>query len=92
MITKYIAEYFGAYLGVNLIDPPHQVTVAFTHRRDQPERGWGYAIPVWVVRTSDLIVISSSQAHTESVTVIADELRARLPTSQPMSAIVPIHC
>lgn len=71
-----IADYFGRYLGVDLAaSTPHELVVAFTPRRDAPECGWGYTVPVWLFRTEHLLVISASATRADEVEQLAGALR-----------------
>jgi hypothetical protein len=88
MDNQLIAEYFGKYLDIDLTNSASSVALAVTHRRNAPERGWGYTIPVWIFKLGDRIVISTCEMQAACATNMVPQLCTITSQSLPISELL----
>lgn len=71
MMNETVKKYFGEYLDIGLDTlPGNQVEVLESQRRTEPEKGWGYAVPIWAFVFDNKAVISTSPEYYQKLSSI----------------------
>ena len=72
MMNETVKKYFGEYLDTALDTlSGNQVTVLESQRRTKPEKGWGYAVSIWIFVFENKAVISTSPEYYQRLSSIS---------------------